>query len=159
MKNRYFRAGVGTVIYKDAATVALFRRSKYPVGLWQFQQGGIDLGEDTETTLWRELAEEAGLVKEDFESTILMPNWTVYQDNHTEADNTAARFGQAHRWFFLKLKPTATIDLTKATDDEFDEWKWTSFEEALRVTGDRKKHVYETLHVFFRTKILQTPPR
>ena len=41
---RFFRAGVGTVIYNSKGQVAWFERAQNPVGVWQFQQGGIDLG-------------------------------------------------------------------------------------------------------------------
>lgn len=151
---RFFRAGVGTVIYKDPTHIAFFKRKKYPPGIWQFQQGGIDLGESVEETLWRELIEEVGFTREDFLEVFAMPNWTVYQDLHTDTDHSSERLGQAHSWFFLKLKPEIEIDLSKAKDDEFDEWKWIAFEEAIEATNDRKKHVYETLHMFFQKEII-----
>ena len=69
--NRYFRAGVGTVIYREDGQLAWFKRAKYPIGIWQFQQGGIDLGETIETTLWRELREEVGLTAEDIAQIFL----------------------------------------------------------------------------------------
>ena len=77
---RFFRAGVGTVIYNSAGEVAIFERAQNPIGAWQFQQGGIDLGEDFTTTLWRELSEEIGLKEIDFHTMNEYPNWTLYQD-------------------------------------------------------------------------------
>lgn len=67
LETRYFRAGVGTVIYNAAGRVVHFERTQNPAGMWQFQQGGIDLDEQPADTLWRELAEEVGLTKEDFD--------------------------------------------------------------------------------------------
>lgn len=146
---RFFRAGVGTVIFNDNREVLFFERCKHPVGVWQFQQGGIDLGEDIKTTLWRELQEEAGFTEADFTSLVEMPHWTVYQDPNSVADQDIGRLGQAHRWFFLKLNPNVLVDLTKASDNEFINFKWVSFAEAIAATDGLKKHVYEELYEFF----------
>jgi putative (di)nucleoside polyphosphate hydrolase len=146
---RFFRAGVGTVIYNNKGEVALFERSQNPVGVWQFQQGGIDLGEDTQTTLWRELQEEIGLVESDFEIITEYPFWTVYQDVNSVADSTKTRLGQAHRWYFLKLKDEVRIDLNKATEVEASDFDWVSFDKAIETTEELKKHVYRELETYF----------
>lgn len=150
---RFFRAGVGTVIYNQIGEVALFERAQYPVGVWQFQQGGIDLGEDIETTLWRELKEEVGLTPNDFSQITLLPHWTVYQDPDSVEDTSKSRLGQAHRWFFLELKPGKDIDLSQATKIEFSAYRWCSFVEAIAATDDLKKHVYQALETYFLTHI------
>lgn len=146
---RFFRAGVGTVIYNDEDQVVLFERAKYPIGVWQFQQGGIDIGESTENTLWRELKEEVGLFKSDFSDIHELPFWTVYQEQHTIDDTSKSRLGQAHKWYFLKLNPEVEIDLSKAEDDEASAFKWVTFTEAIAVTNEHKKHVYQSLETYF----------
>ena len=40
MPTRFFRAGVGTVIYNDKEEIVIFKRAQPPVGLWELQQGG-----------------------------------------------------------------------------------------------------------------------
>lgn len=150
MSTRYFRAGVGTVIYNDANEVALFERAVNPVGVWQFQQGGIDLNEEPKETLWRELAEEIGLTEDDIETTHEFPHWTVYETATISGNPGADRVGQAHRWFFLKLKATSTIDITKATEEEVSDFRWVTFAEALAEAGPYKEHVYESLHHYFK---------
>jgi putative (di)nucleoside polyphosphate hydrolase len=154
MSTRYFRAGVGTVIYNTKGEIAIFKRSMFPIGIWQFQQGGIDLGEVPEVTLWRELKEEVGLEKDDILTTTPVPGWHAYQDIGASTDPTIPRIGQVHTWFFVQLKPEVSIDLTRATDKEFSEWKFTSFEEAIATTSDHKKHIYEMLHTYFKKNIL-----
>lgn len=154
--NRYFRAGVGTVIYRSDGQVAWFLRAKYPVGVWQFQQGGIDLGEDIETTLWRELAEETGLTQADFTNITPLPEWTVYQDTTSITDHNKSRLGQAHCWFFLQLSLTVTIDLTKATDAEFSCVNWIDFPTAIAATDLTKQGVYQRLFAFFTETIKPT---
>lgn len=156
---RFFRAGVGTVIYNHKGEVALFERAQYPVGVWQFQQGGIDLDEEPEVTLWRELAEEIGLKKSDFISVTEMPNWTVHTEPDSVVDATKSRLGQAHKWYFLELKPEVEIDLSLATENEASDYKWTTFEDAVEVTQALKKHVYRELQTYFNQQILGLSPK
>lgn len=150
---RFFRAGVGTVIYNEENKVAMFKRAKYPVGVWQFQQGGIDLGEDTETTLWRELKEEVGLEASDIEQVDELEKWTIYPTQNALDDANKSRIGQAHKWYFLKLKPGTTINLSKATDEEASAFRFNTFTEAIAETEDLKKPVYQELERFFDEKI------
>lgn len=153
---RFFRAGVGTIIYNQAGQVALFERTHYPVGIWQFQQGGIDLGEDPETTLWRELNEEIGLTAEDIATVTPYPHWTVHTTSESMADPDKSRLGQAHTWFFLELKADRTIDLTKASEDEASQVRFVSFQKAIAATEPHKQHVYRELETFFTEHILPT---
>lgn len=152
---RHFRAGVGTVIYNEDNQVVWFKRAYNPIGVWQFQQGGIDCGETPETTLWRELLEETGLAKEDFTAIDEYPHWTVhaYPQQQNEDGTLIKRIGQVHRWFFLKLKSDTTIDLTHATTDEFSEAMWVEFSEAVAGTVESKTHVYKALQEYFDTNI------
>lgn len=150
---RFFRAGVGTVIYNQKGEVALFERAKFPVGVWQFQQGGIDLDEAVETALWRELKEEIGLSKDEINKVTEMPGWTVYQDMNSDTDSSTHRLGQVHHWYFLELKPDCQIDLKNATDQEASQFRWVYFAEAIAVTNDRKKHVYQQLETYFLENI------
>lgn len=156
MSTRYFRAGIGTVIYNDANQVAFFKRSKYPIGIWQFQQGGIDHGESHEVALWRELMEEVGLIPSDIETVYELPFLISYRDLNAITDHSVARIGQTNQWFFLKLKPGAEINLSKATDDEFNNWRFVTFEEAIEETSPHKQHVYKTLHAHFTEYIKTT---
>jgi len=152
---RFFRAGVGTVIYNTEGKVAWFERAQHPVGVWQFQQGGIDIGEEPEETLWRELAEEIGATKDDFDQVTMYPNWTVYQYDHTVNDASKTRLGQAHRWYFLQLKDSVTIDLSKATEDEASAVRFITFDEVLSETKSFKLHVYQELKTYFDAHIVK----
>lgn len=144
---RFFRAGVGTVIYNQAGEVVLFERAQNPVGIWQFQQGGIDLGETVEDTLWRELREEVGLDKVDFLQVTSYPKWTIHSYNETDASKS--RIGQVHRWFFLELKPDVEIDLAKASEHEASDWRFVTFVEAVDECEASKRPVYQELADYF----------
>ncbi|NBD73851.1 NUDIX domain-containing protein [Patescibacteria group bacterium] len=148
MDTNYFRAGAGSVIYNEAGEVAWFRRVAHPAGVWQFQQGGIDAGEEPEDALWRELSEEVGLTQESIERIDVYPRWTLYE--YPDMSARPGCLGQVHRWWFLKLAPGVVIDLTRATSHEFDEWRFTTFPEAIAETNELKRHVYEELFGYFR---------
>lgn len=82
-----------------------------------------------------------------------MPKWTVYQSDNSVTDHTKERLGQAHRWFFLELKPDTNIDLSQGTDEEHSDFKWTTFEEAIAVTEEFRKGVYQELEVYFHKHV------
>lgn len=148
MSTRYFRAGVGTVIYNTKGEIAIFKRAQPPIGVWELQQGGIDLGEHPRQTLWRELHEEVGIINTDIEHITELPQWTVYERDDT-SDTSNAIMGQAHRWFFLQLKDSVHIDLSTSLEDAASEFTWSTFEHLIEITGEHKKHVYQTLHAYF----------
>ena len=57
---RYFRAGVGAVIFNPRGQVLLLERANVP-GAWQFPQGGLDEGETPVEGARREAEEETGI--------------------------------------------------------------------------------------------------
>lgn len=155
MSTRFFRAGVGTVIYNDAGEVALFKRATPPIGVWELQQGGIDTGEAPEHTLWRELKEEVGLSRDEIVAVTKMQELTAYNRPEALLDHSDRLLGQTHQWFFLKIKPGVDINLQNATDDEVSEFMWTNFEHIISLSEERKKPVYEKLYAFFKTSVLK----
>jgi putative (di)nucleoside polyphosphate hydrolase len=157
MDMRYFRAGAGTVLYQPTGQIVIFERSDLP-GVWQLQQGGADSQEDSRTTAWRELKEETGLTATDILTVTEYPDWLAYAYPPALQVNLKNRdcLGQIHRWYFMALKPTTTIDLTRATDKEFRAWRFSTFEELLTLQvppNDIKKSVYVQLAHYFTTVI------
>lgn len=153
MTKPYFRPGTGTIIYNQKGEVLSFRRTSQP-DIWQLQQGGMDDDEEPITTMWRELLEETGLTETDILSICEYPDWTIY--SYTEKINIAGRpecLGQAHRWYFLELKPGTEIDLRKAHDQEFSDWHWSTFEELVAKTGEMKKGIYIALNNYFEQNL------
>lgn len=124
--------------------------------MWQFQQGGVDLGEDLETTLWRELAEEVGLQPNNVARVTEYPKWTVYQYDYTIEDHTVSRLGQVHRWYFLELQAGVEINLTQATENEASAVRFITFDQVIAETDNFKRAVYRELREYFLTTILPT---
>lgn len=152
----HFRAGVGCVIYTEENQLVVFRRSD-EVDSWQFPQGGIDEGETPEQAIWRELYEETALSQSDFSETAAYPQWTlyVYPPEITVVRNHAYILGQVQRWWFLKVKPTTVIDVSKATDRELSDWKLTSPQDFLNTNKTEwKQDVYQQLASYLTENIL-----
>ena len=157
MNGRHFRAGVGAVIYNQDGAVVLWRRATPPTGTWQFQQGGIDAGEEPQQTLWRELTEETGLTEADFATVTEFPDWTlqVYPPEilHQPDQPNPDRLGQVHRWWLLELKPGVAINLDTASDDEFDDYRFVTWEEAITTATSYKAAIYQKLYSYYQNHI------
>lgn len=152
--NQYFRAGAGSVIFTKDREVYVFERSDN-LGTWQFQQGGMDEGENSEETLWRELEEETGLKIENFSRVVPYPTWLYYtypkETRHRLKDPNA--LGQIHRWYFLELNPGHTIDLSLAKDKEFVAVKKVKFADFLNEYRDFKSEVFAELFNYFEANV------
>jgi len=150
MDKPYFRIGVGMILYDATGHIYCFERSD-KTGVWQFPQGGVDAGETYEDTLWRELKEETGLHESAIMTITPFPEWTLYEYPSLLRTETKTVVGQAHRWFFLKLKPHHLPDLAKATDQEFTAWQALTMDEFLALKShDFKLPVYQILAQFFK---------
>lgn len=149
-QNRYFRAGAGAVIYNDAGEILLFARTDDQTR-WQPPQGGMDNDETSLQTLWRELFEETAIRQEDIEKVDPYPEWLFYEYPSELQPNLKDQncLGQIHKWYFLKLKPEVTIDLDKASDHEFDQFKWSTITDFLNQAVDFKHTVYKKLTEYF----------
>lgn len=149
----YFRPGVGAVIYNTNGEVLVFERSDLQ-GIWQFMQGGMDIGETVEDTLWRELEEETGLLANDIDQITLYPKWTLYEfSEEMKARTTMTNcLGQVHRWFFLRLKTDTTIDLSRATHEEFSNSQFMTFPHFLTVAASTKQAMFSELYDYFETQ-------
>jgi putative (di)nucleoside polyphosphate hydrolase len=112
---------------------------------WQMPQGGIDDGETTVEAACRELAEEVGtaramLLRETTE-------WVTYTVPETlrPAHWKGRWHGQAQKWFALGFTGTdADIDLD-AHEREFDDWKWVTSAELLKLIVPFKRPIYEAV--------------
>lgn len=135
-----FRANAAALIKKDSKILA-FQRVDFP-DTWQCPQGGIDVGETPEQTVWREIAEETGLQRTDLELIAEYPDWLTYP--YPEAFRKKFGFlGQTQRWFlfeFVGEESSITPD-----ESEFHNWTWLSIDELVEKVPTMKRTVFETL--------------
>jgi putative (di)nucleoside polyphosphate hydrolase len=91
-------------------------------GAWQFPQGGIDEGEDAETAVFRELAEEIGVTRDKLQ---ILQQRGGYRYAFAKNRLKYGIYGGQEQTYYLCrfLGTDADIDLA-ATHQEFATWKW-----------------------------------
>lgn len=138
-----YRANVGIVITNGKGQVFWARR--FGQHSWQYPQGGVDEGETTEQTMFRELHEEVGLKPHQVEIIACTKHWLRYRlpKRLIRHDSTPVCIGQKQKWYLLKLTcADAEVDLLHSSHPEFDDWRWVSYWYPVRQVVSFKKDVY-----------------
>ncbi len=117
--------------------------------IWQFPQGGIDKGEEVQEALFRELEEEIGTDKAKIVGEY--PEWISYDFPDKIAKKMKPYSGQIQRYFLLKLKKSAVINL-ETKHPEFSSYKFVGIDEVLSHTAHFKRPVYEKVIKYFKKK-------
>ncbi|GAA6155701.1 RNA pyrophosphohydrolase [Pyruvatibacter sp.] len=145
-----YRPCVGIMLLNSSNKVWIGRRAmKRSVqqdepGSWQMPQGGIDKGEDPLPAALRELEEETGI--SDVEVIGQTEDWLTYDlPEHLVGKALKGKYcGQKQKWFAMRyLGSDSAIDLSKAEDDEFDDWRWEDAAELPGLIVEFKRPVYE----------------
>ncbi len=148
----YFRAGAGVVVLNENNHVLMFERADFP-GDYQFSQGGLDAGEEPTIGAFRELYEETGISPEQITVLGELPYWVSYAASVTR-NKTFEYRGQTQRWFYARLNPDITINVSQAQDKEFLSHTWMSIDEALEHIVDFKKDMYIQILDYLQESIL-----
>jgi putative (di)nucleoside polyphosphate hydrolase len=144
MKGKNYRKGVGIIIVN--AKGQFFLGKRIGAEAWQFPQGGIDEGENPEESLYRELHEETGLIKDKVTVIAISKKWLVYHIPHVYQRSNKKYDGAMQKWFLLKLTGTnEDIDLNAVNEAEFDAWKWADKSTAINSVIRFKKAVYASI--------------
>jgi len=148
-KKRY-RPNVAAIIlsskYPDKCEFFIAHRSDIK-NAWQFPQGGIDEGETPHEALHRELLEEIGC--NDVEVLGEFPEWITY-DFPAKAKGKCYPFdGQTQKYFLVRLKEEAKIDLHAFEIPEFKEYEFVVYEELFKKVTYFKRRVYRRVIDYF----------
>lgn len=151
-EKKFYRPNVAAIIvsndYPEMKDIFIAERSDLE-GVWQFPQGGIDEGESAEQALFRELEEEIGTKK--VEIIAEYPDWIAYDFPSHVAAKMAPYAGQKQRYYLVRLKKGAKIDLD-TKHPEFIAYRFVNIEELMSQVAHFKKPVYERVVSYFRTK-------
>jgi len=151
-EKKFYRPNVAAIIvsseYPETKDVFIAERSDLE-GVWQFPQGGIDEGESSEEALFRELGEEIGTKK--VEIIAEYPDWVTYDFPSHVAAKMAPYAGQKQRYYLVRLKKGAVINL-ETKHPEFKAYRFVNSDELLTHVAHFKKPVYERVISHFRTK-------
>jgi len=115
--------------------------------VWQFPQGGIDKGEEVKEALYREMEEEIGTSKAEIIAEY--PEWISYDFPTKIAEKMKPYKGQKQRYFLMKFKNDAKINL-ETEHPEFIDYKYVAVKDVLNHTAHFKKPVYESVINYFK---------
>ena len=145
-----YRPNVAAIVlssrYPDEVEFFIAQRSDVPDS-WQFPQGGIDEGENPKEALLRELKEEIGT--DEVEIIAEYPDWVSYDFPKTIAKKMYPYDGQRQKYFLVRLKPGARIDL-ETKDPEFSDYKFVPYRELFKYVTFFKRPVYKKVLEYFK---------
>lgn len=114
---------------------------------WQFPQGGIDEQESPKDALFRELEEEIGTGE--VEVVAEYPDWISYDFPETVASKMYPFDGQIQKYYLVRLKPGATINL-KTRQPEFDSYRFVPYKRVFDYITYFKRPVYKQVLEYFK---------
>ncbi len=147
-----YRPKVAAIVLSSSypAKCEIFIASRIDVeDAWQFPQGGIDKGETAKEALFRELKEEIGTNKVDIIAQY--PDWVSYDFPPAVASRMAPYDGQTQRYFLVKLKKGAKIDI-KTDIPEFSQYKFVKTEKLNDYITFFKRTVYKKVLKYFKNE-------
>lgn len=151
MTDKKYRPNVAAVIlspkYPYESKIFLGSRIDYKGSIWQFPQGGIDEGESPQDALFRELKEEIGT--DDIEIIDEYPQWLSYDFPNIIASKMYPYDGQTQKYFLVKLKSTAKINL-ETIEPEFKSYKFVDSDKVIQNIGNMKKRIYKKVLAYFK---------
>jgi len=149
-KNNLYRPNVAMIIvsnnYPQKKEIFLAQRNDLN-DVWQFPQGGIDEGEEVQEALFRELEEEIGTDK--VKIIAEYPEWISYDFPPKIAKKMNPWIGQKQRYFLVKLKKNAEINIA-TKHPEFSDYKFVGVDEVLKQSASFKQEVYESVINYFK---------
>ena len=149
-KQKSYRPNVAAVIlssrYPDKCEFFVAHRSDIK-NAWQFPQGGIDEGETPREALKRELLEEIGC--DNVEVLGEYPEWISYEFPKVSRGKTYPFDGQTQKYFLVRLKEGASIDLEAYDIPEFIEHEFVEYEDLFKKVTYFKRKVYRRVIDYF----------
>ena len=145
-----YRPNVAAVIlsskYPDKCEFFIAHRSDIK-NVWQFPQGGIDKGETPKEALKRELLEEIGCDKVDVLGEF--PEWITYDFPKVSHGKKYPFDGQTQKYFLVRLKEEAMINLAAYDIPEFKEYEFVCYEDLFKKVTYFKRSVYKRVIDYF----------
>lgn len=149
-KDKNYRPNVAAIVLSAAypAKCEIFIASRVDIkDAWQFPQGGIDEGETPEQALYRELEEEIGTNA--IEMIAEYPGWVSYDFPPSVAKNMAPYDGQTQKYYLVKLKKGAKINIETEVP-EFSEYKFVKSANLNDYITFFKRTVYKKVLKYFK---------
>lgn len=152
-----YRPNVGIVVFNKDKQVLLCRRKRISSSTaWQFPQGGIEIGEDVLTAGLRELKEETSVVSVRFVAQIkkhLRYNFPSELIIANKDKGYPDYVGQEQSWLLFYFYGNDEEINVQTAEQEFSQYKWTTFSEAESNVWTVKRDVYKKVRASFEPLI------
>ena len=145
--NHLYRSGVGILLVNQNKKIFVGKRIDNQSDSWQMPQGGIDVGEDEDVAMFRELQEETGISSQ-FVNIIKKSDNYFYYDLPYKLQKKfwgGKYLGQRQRWYLLEfLSDDSNINIT-TQEPEFSEWKWVEKVDLINLIVSFKRELYQQI--------------
>ena len=150
-----YRPCVGVMLLNRQGKVFVGQRLDNRLEAWQMPQGGIDPGEDAETTAIRELGEETGIAPEHIEIVRAAAEELTYDlPDDLRGKVWGGRYrGQRQTWFLARFTGEDHDVNIRTAEPEFRAWKWAAPDELPHMIVPFKRALYERLLTLFRDEL------
>lgn len=137
-----YRKNVAIIILHRGKVLFCRRKSSYyEEEAWQLPQGGVEIGEELEQAVHREIHEETGMRN----AKILGRTADyLYYEWPKEVPRTRATndyIGQRQVYFVVEVPDDSLADIQES--EEFDKFEWTTTDHILSTVVSFKRPIYE----------------
>ncbi|WP_411828148.1 NUDIX domain-containing protein [Luteolibacter sp. AS25] len=142
-----YRSNVAALMLNSQGDLLVCERSTVP-GSWQFPQGGVDLGESLKQALYREVLEEIGLAKKDYEVEYSRGGYRYLypEEVRLKKKKKHGHHGQEQTYYLCKLKKDSAKINVNQTPREFSDFRWIKPSEFdLNWVPKFKREVYQAV--------------
>ena len=139
-----YRSGVGIMLINSEKKIFVGKRIDNNSDAWQMPQGGIEIGEEEDVAIFRELKEETGIDEIDIKILKKSSEYHYYNLPY----NLQKKFwggkylGQKQRWYLAEFIGDESQINVATRDPEFSHWKWIEKDEIIDAIVGFKKKLY-----------------
>ena len=139
-----YRKGVGIMLINKIGQIFVGKRLDNNQEAWQMPQGGIDVGEDENIAVLRELKEETGIDGKNIKIISKSKNHYYYNlPQELRRKLWHGRYlGQKQRWYLMQFLGDDDEINVNTEHPEFLDWKWVEKKEITKMAVGFKKNLY-----------------
>ena len=140
-----YRSGVGIMIINAQKQIFVGKRIDNNSDAWQMPQGGIDVNEQEDDAMLRELKEETGISSNHVK--VISKSFGHYYYNlpyKLQKKFWGGKYlGQKQRWYLAEFVGEESEVNIRTEKPEFSSWKWIEKDEIVSVIVGFKRKLYE----------------
>jgi len=140
-----YRSGVGIMLINKKKEIFVGKRIDNNSDAWQMPQGGIDMGEDEDAAMIRELKEETGIIDSEIKILNKSQNHFYYNFPYKLQKKFwgGKYLGQKQRWYLAEFIGDESLISIRTEDPEFSDWKWIESDKIVNAIVAFKRELYE----------------